>query len=187
MVDAGRFREALGRFWPMVLMGLPGVAIGIWLLDRTDPMIAAAFVGIALAVYSLFARARPSLALPSQRARPLGPAVGLANGVVNGPTGSQVMPSMPHLPALRLPPDLFVQTSNIGFTAWRLARAVGLSGIGLVSGKAVALSAAGILPVILGIWLGGKVRRRLPAETSRRAALVLLLLAGGRLLLRVFV
>lgn len=186
MVDAGRFMEALRRFWPLVAMGVPGLIAGLWVLDRTDPLTAAACVGIVLVSYSLFAFARPELHLPVALERPLAPIAGLTTGFVNGLTGSQVLPMMPFLLALRLDPNLFVQASNIAFTTWSLVMAAGLSGLGLFTWEAVAVSAVGIAPVFAGVWLGNRVRRLLPVETFRRAVLVVLLLAGAGLLWRAF-
>ena len=65
--------------------------------------------------------------------------------------------------------------------------AVGLSEAGLLTGPAAAVSVLGLLPVWIGVKLGEAQRRRLPAESFRKAVLLLLILLGvvlaGRFLL----
>ena len=107
--------------------------------------------------------------------------VRLLNGAVNGLTGSQVMPLLPYLLALQLDPNRFVQAINCVFTFSSLAMAVGLSEAGLLTGPAALVSVLGLLPVWAGVKLGEAVRRCLPAETFRKAVLLLLILLGAAL------
>ncbi len=106
-------------------------------------------------------------------------------GVVNGITGSQVMPVLPFLLALQLHKDLFVQTINLSFTLSSLVMLILLSRFGLLSWSTLSLAAVGILPVSLGIFLGGKLRQRLPDEAFRKVVLVFLLVLGLSLMVRV--
>jgi len=187
MRGAGHFRETVRRFWPLCLAVLPGIALGVALLVWVDPLIAGAALGLVLVGYAAFALARPPLMLSSGLERPLQWPVGLVNGVVNGLTGSQVMPLLPYLLALQLDPNRFVQAINCVFTFSSLAMAVGLSEAGLLTGPAAAVSVLGLLPVWIGVKLGEALRRRLPAESFRKAVLLLLILLGvvlaGRFLL----
>ncbi|MCY3670097.1 MAG: sulfite exporter TauE/SafE family protein [Alphaproteobacteria bacterium] len=187
MRGAGHFRETVRRFWPLCLAALPGVALGVALLVWIDPLAAGAALGAVLIGYAAFALARPPLTLPSRLERPLQLPVGLVNGTVNGLTGSQVMPLLPYLLALQLDPNRFVQAINCVFTFSSLAMAVGLSEAGLLTGPAALVSVMGLLPVWAGVKLGEALRRRLPAETFRKAVLAFLILLGailaGRFLL----
>ncbi len=187
MRGAGHFRETVRRFWPLCLAVLPGIALGVMLLVRIDPLAAGAVLGAVLAGYAAFALARPALMLPSRLERPLQWPVGLMNGMVNGLTGSQVMPLLPYLLALKLDPNRFVQAINCVFTFSSLAMAAGLSETGLLTGPAAIVSVLGLLPVWAGVKLGEALRRRLPAEAFRKVVLAFLVLLGailaGRFLL----
>ena len=103
---------------------------------------------------------------------------------INGVTGSQVMPVLPYLLALRLPTDLFVQSINVSFTLSSLVMLAGLGRLGLLDADIAITSAAGVVPVALGIWLGGRIRRRLSESSFRRAVLISLLLLGVSLVVR---
>lgn len=184
MVDAGHFRSTVRRFWPMYIAVLPGIALGLWFLVLLEGLKAAAVLGAVLIGYSLFALGRPNLTLRARLERPLAAPVGLLTGAVNGLTGSQVMPILPYLMALKLSPNRFIQAINISFTLSSLAMAAGLVGIGFLTVEIAIISAIGLLPVWFGVWAGGKLRRRIAPDTFRRLVLILLLIFGAVLIAR---
>ena len=184
MRAAGHFRATIRRFWPLFLAAIPGLVLGLLLLTRIDQLYAAAVLGLVLILYGLFALANPQLTLPRALVGPLAVPTGLLTGTVNGLTGSQVMPVLPYLLALRLEPDRFVQAINCSFTLSSLVMAVGLTRIGLMTLETAAVSVAGVVFVFLGVSLGNRVRRVLSPEQFRRAVLLLLIAAGGILLVK---
>ncbi len=184
MIDAGHFRATVRRFWPLYVASLPGIALGLAILSWVDPRGAAAVLGVVLIAYSLFSLGRPHVGLAARTARALAAPTGFLTGMVNGLTGSQVMPVLPYLLALGLEPNRFVQAINCSFTLCSLAMAIGLTQIGLMTVQAATVSILGLVPVYIGIKLGNRVRRLLSPDGFRRAVLVLLLLLGLGLLLR---
>ena len=175
MRSAGHFRESLVGYWPLHVSALPGLAIGLTLLTVLDPALSTAVLGGVLSLYCLTALARPDLRVPAPWVRPLLVPVGLANGVLNGLTGSQVMPALPFLLSLHLPPDRLVQTANIFFTLSSVFMAIGLSTLGIMTPSTVAVSLAGLVCVFLGVRAGTAIRRVLSPEAFRTSVLVVLL------------
>jgi hypothetical protein len=112
--------------------------------------------------------------------------VGVVTGAVNGLTGSQIMPILPYLMALPISKDELVQAINTSFTLSSIIMLVGLNRLGLVSLELLGLSLAGLIPVFLGIYIGGKVRRRLPETTFRKIVFALIGLLGIGLVVRAF-
>lgn len=182
MIDAGRFRESLVRFWLVLLLAVPGIALGLFLLTVLDQRYAAAVLGVVLAGYALFSLYNPEITLPPHLEKPLAPVTGFLTGLFNGITGSQVMPVMPYMMALRLDRDLFIQSINCSFTFCSLIMAIGLSKIGLLTIETAMVSVGGLVPVYVGVKLGTLVRQKLDAETFRRLVLVMLA-AGGVVLI----
>ena len=172
MIDAGGLRPTLSRFWPLYLALLPGLAAGLWLLADGGAALGTAVLGLVLMSYGLFGLSRPHLRLPPLWERPLAVPVGLATGAVNGLTGSQIMPILPYLFALPLTPAGFVQAINVSFSLSSLVMAAGLAHLGLMTWAALAASLAGLVPVFLGVRLGGRLRTRLSPEAFRRAVLI---------------
>jgi uncharacterized membrane protein YfcA len=178
MVQAGHFRETVKRFWPMFLATIPGLIVGLLILDRVNGLIAGAVLGTVLILYGLVSISRPAFHLPDHLAGRLAPISGFLTGLVNGITGSQVMPILPFLLSLRLDPKRFVQGVNISFTLSSLVMAAGLTKIGLMTWHSVAISLAGLVPVFIGVKAGSFVREKLPAETFRKLVLIMLIAFG---------
>jgi uncharacterized membrane protein YfcA len=184
MVQARGFPATLTRFWPLYLAALPGLAVGLALLASVDSATARRVLGAVLFLYGLWALANHRVALPARAERWLNVPVGVATGVVNGLTGSQVMPVLPYLLSLRLAPDQFVQAINISFTASSVVMMAGLAHIGLMNLSVLGASTLAVVPVAVGIVLGGRVRRRLHERTFRHVVLLLLVALGVNLGLR---
>ncbi|MEO1689168.1 MAG: sulfite exporter TauE/SafE family protein [Pseudomonadota bacterium] len=184
MAGAGGFGETLRRFRWMYLASLLGIAAGLALLGRAEGGGPAALLGAALIAFCAFAWAAPDWRLPERLHAPLAAPTGFLTGLVNGLTGSQVLPVTPYLLSLGMERERMVQAVNLSFTICSLAMMAGLSRLGLVSGADLALSAAGI-PVAFGaVEMGARLRRRLPERVFRNAVLAVLSAAGAALILR---
>ena len=184
MLGAGQFTPTVRRFWPMLVATLPGLLVGLWLLGSVDGAIAGAVLGAVLLVFVAFTWARPEMRLPAQLERPLQPISGALTGLVNGITGSQVMPSMPFLMSLHLERNMFVQAINCSFTLSSMIMVAGLAKLGLMSWEAVGISVAGTGFALLGIRLGERIRDRLSAAQFRTGILVMLVVMGVTLIAR---
>jgi uncharacterized membrane protein YfcA len=183
MFDAGHFRGMVRRFWPLYVATIPGLIIGLAGLYYVDKQTAAAVLGGVIVVYAIYALAKPTLSLSPKFERPLLAPVGVINGVVNGLTGSQMMPMMPYMLSLRLPPDQLVQATNIAFTLSSLVMMAGLAQIGFLTFEVLVLSCSALIPAFLGVRLGTIIRRRISAETFRKVVLVLLFGLGSSLII----
>ena len=184
MVESGRFFEALKRFRLLYLAAIPGLVLGIWFLGTSQNEVPKAVLGVVMFLYGIWGLKNGLFELSRQKERSLMMPVGLLSGLVNGATGSQIMPIMPYLLSLKMDRALFVQTINCAFTFNTLIMIIGLGKFGLVTLPVVWLSAGGILPVAAGIFLGGRVRKRVTEDLYRKMVLVLLMVLGINLALR---
>jgi hypothetical protein len=182
MVQAGHFRETVSRFWPMFLATIPGLLIGLAVLEMVDGLMAGAILGLVLMNYGMFTLLRPGRPMSDRVADRIAPISGFATGLVNGITGSQVMPVLPFLLSVRLDPKRFIQAINISFSLSSIVMAFGLSRLGLMTLDSVWISLAGLIPVFLGTKLGGIVRNRMDAATFRKVVLVMLIIFGVMLI-----
>ena len=186
MVGAGHFRTTLRRFLLLYLALLPGLGLGLALVLTADQDLAASVLGLVIIVYCAFAFWRPALRLTERQERTMQIPVGLLNGLINGFTGSQIIPLVPFMLSLRLEADRFVQAVNIGFTLSSLVMVFGLSQLGLLNWSTLLFSVAGIVPAILGSWVGAILRRRLPDTRFRLFVLSVLIVLGAILVSRFF-
>jgi uncharacterized protein len=55
IVQAGHFREAMTRFWPLYLAAVPGLLVGLAVLVTINADAAKAILGLVLIIYALWA------------------------------------------------------------------------------------------------------------------------------------
>lgn len=184
MIQAGRFREALKRFWPLYLASIPGLLLGLLLLVAIQVVTAKAILGLVLIAYASWALLNKPASLSGKWESWLKAPAGLATGFVNGLTGSQVMPSLPYLLSLNLPKNDFVQAINISFTLSSLVMMLGMNRLGYLPPQTLLLAVAGLVPVLTALRFAGKLQKRLSGESYRKLVLGFLLLMGIILLLK---
>ena len=184
MRDAGQFRPTALRFRWLYLAVAPGIVSGLWLLNWLDPMASSAVLGIALILYCMIAWLQPDFRLGRRVARTLEIPVGFATGLINGLTGSQVMPVLPFLLSLQLERNRFIQAINISFTLSSLVMAIGLWKLGLMTLQSVEVSLLGLVAVFIGVRFGSHVRHWLSPVAFRSAVLIILTALGVGLIVR---
>ena len=184
MRQAGYFRTTLFRFWHMLIATALGVCLGLMLLDTVNNKLAGAILGLVLILWCTFSYVAPNLKLPLEKERPTGIISGIATGIINGLTGSQVIPCVPYLMALNLDRNVFIQATNISFTLSSLIMAVGLTHLELFTLDAIKLSIIGLVLVLFGLQLGTKIRPRLSPANFRLAVLIVLFITALGLLLK---
>jgi hypothetical protein len=177
-------RETVQRFAPLYASMLPGVIAGLWLLTWVDQRTAVQVLGVVMMVYCALALARPSLRINRRGEAWLQWPTGVANGVVTGLTGAQIMPLFPYIMALGMDPARTVQAVNLAVLVASTVLAIGLVAAGLVPPGIYAWSFAAILPALAGIHVGTRARGRLSDAAFRRVALLTLALMGFMLLVR---
>ncbi len=172
------------RLWLLLVMILAGVWIGTWWLALSDAHLLSALLGLLLLAYAVYGLVTPTIPSPGRHERWLSPAVGLVNGVVTGLVGTFFMPSVPYLQALALKRDDMVQAMGVVFTISTAGLAFSLSGFGLMTGNLAAWSVAGVLPAIVGMVVGRRIRQRLDENRFRQVFLGALILLGVAIALR---
>jgi uncharacterized protein len=177
-------RPLVRRLWPMLAGTCVGTALGAGLLTGAQPAYATNALGVALMIYGV-------LGLGSVRARVapawepwLGPAVGVATGVVTAATGVFVMPAGPYLDAVGLDKDELVQALALSFTVSTVVLAVALARGGVLHGASAGLSLAALAPALGGMFLGQWARTRAHPDLFRRCFFVGLVGLGLSLALR---
>lgn len=174
------------RLWPMMAGIVLGTTLGAGLLVRADAAWSGAALGTALIAYACCALALPPLSIAPRAERWLSPVAGALTGGITGVTGVFVIPAVPFLQSLNLQKDELVQALGLSFTVSTLAMALGLWSHGALRVGQLGLSAFAILPALAGMWLGQRVRHRIPPRTFRRCFLLFLLVLGIELVSRLW-
>lgn len=182
------------RLWPMLAgIGAGTLAGGLLAPDGADAAASAsaiadanAALGGALVLYAASGLASVTLPVAPRFEAVAGPLVGLVTGAITAFTGVFVIPAVPYLGGLRLERDALVQALGLAFTASTCALAASLLLAGEWRPGAAGLSFAALVPALLGMWLGQRVRGRIRPALFRRCFFVGLLALGAHLMLRPF-
>lgn len=178
MIQAGKFIESLKRFWLLYLSAIPSLLFGVWLLGHYSNTIPRAVLGAVMIIYGIWGLRNNVLRLNTYQEKRLTVPIGLVSGLINGMTGSQIMPIMPYLLSLKMDRRLFIQTINGAFTLNTLIMVLVFGRMGMMNMTTLSLSAAGVIPVVLGIFLGGRIQRKVSDDYFRRMVLLLLIAIG---------
>lgn len=181
-VASEHLRETMQTFARLYLAIIPGVMVGVWLLVWIDQETAIQTLGIASIAYVALALGKPNRALPQQWHGVLQVPVGLANGLISGVTGSQVIPIVPFLMSLQMTSERTVQAVNLAVLLTSLSLLVGLLTTGIMSRHMLVLSIEAIVPAIVGVRIGIRARRSISEQQFRTLALIVIGSLGALLL-----
>jgi uncharacterized membrane protein YfcA len=180
----GHARAIVKRTWPMLVLATATVWLGAGALTRIELSYLSALLGVLVALYAAISLTRPQITLPKTSERWAGPFAGAVNGILTGMTGSFVFPGVLYLQAIGLPRDALIQAMGIVFMASTVALAVSLGGRGLLAMDLAIASAAAVIPALIGMALGRKLRARMSEAVFRRVFFSGLLVLGLYILAR---
>jgi uncharacterized membrane protein YfcA len=174
----GRAILLIKRFWPLLIMACAGTWLGVNVLATADQRLISGLFGAVLTLYALTGLLRPAPP-PIERGEVwLTPLTGFVTGLINGVTGSYMMPSVLYLQALGLKKDELVQAMGIFFVVSAAALGISLTGQNVMTAAQASLSAAALLPALIGYYLGQSWREGLSEERFRTVFFIGLLCLG---------
>jgi len=187
MIQAGHFREALKRFYPMYLASIPGLVAGVSVLVMINVNLAKAVLGLVLILYSGYSLTKHTVMLTDKWERILKVPAGFATGLVNGLTGSQVMPSLPYMLALDMEKKLFVQSINISFTLGSFIVLLSMNSMGYIHSGLLMIAVSSLVPVLGAVYVGGHIQKKLSVSAYKKTVLYFLLFMGTILILKLLI
>lgn len=180
----GHVLKLIKRFWPLLV----GIIVGsIWSVFPTlghGEFQSEALLGGMLALYGLyglFAKSMPNLAGQEKWFSPI---VGYLGGALTVATGVVVIPVVPYLQSLHLKRDDLVQSLGLAFTVSTICLAVYLY-LNPVKDIPIdyKLSMIALIPSLMGMWLGTKIRYRIPEQKFRKVFFAGLVIFGSYMVL----
>ena len=168
----------LRRLWPFMLFATATVWLGATALTRIDLSLLSTLLGLSITTYGAISLAGVRLAVRSGREVWLGPVAGAVNGILTGMTGSFVVPGVMFLQAIGLARDQLVQAMGILFTLSTLALGLVLGANSLLTLDQGQMSAAALVPALVGMVVGQRIRQLLSEQLFRRVVFTALLFLG---------
>ena len=179
----GQVLRVLQRFWLLLL----GIIIGsIWSifprLGQTD-FNSEVLLGGMLLLYGLYGLAAKQIPNLSRYAAVLSPLMGYLGGALTVATGVVVIPVVPYLQSLHLQRDDLVQSLGMAFTVSTACLAIFLhqNPVDHLPIDYV-WSVMALVPALLGMWLGTRIRYRIAEQKFRKVFFLGLMALGGYML-----
>lgn len=180
----GHVLRLIRRFWRLLL----GIIVGtIWSVFPTlgqGEFQSEILLGGMLALYGaygLFAKNMPNL---SPYEKWLSPIIGYLGGALTVATGVIVIPVVPFLQSLHLKRDDLVQSLGLAFTVSTVCLAIYLY-LNPVDQMNIdwKMSLIALIPALIGMWFGTKIRYRIPEQKFRKLFFLGLVLFGSYMVL----
>lgn len=184
MVTGPYLAGLIRRLGIMLLAMFAGAWLGNGVLTGANAKPAAIGLGIVLIAYALIGLSRLQFSVPRASEVWLGPLVGVSTGIVMAATGVFVIPALPYLQAIGLEKDELVQALGLHFTVSTVALALVLWDGGAFDVSLGTLSLFAIVPAVVGMYAGQRMRARIGADTFRVCLFIGLLALGGLLVAR---
>jgi uncharacterized protein len=171
------------RFAGMIVGVFIGTFATIGLMTRSAAGASAA-LGLVLAAYGTYALVARRFEVEPRHERWASPLVGLVTGTISGATGVFVIPTLPYLTALRMEREELVQSIGISAFVCPLAITLALLAHGRYGAELAGSSLLALFPALAGMYVGQRIRRRLPAATFMRWFFIGLIALGGYMFVR---
>ncbi len=172
------------RLWPLLLAAALGIVVGAGVLARSSGKGPAVTLGLLIVLHGAVSLLGPSLPQPGRHERWLSPLVGLVNGLITGFTGSSILPGMLYIQALGLDKERLVQAMGLLFGVSTLVLIVAFARYALLTPRLALLSALALIPAVVGLVLGARLRRRIAEDRFRRLLYIVLIALGGAIVWR---
>jgi uncharacterized membrane protein YfcA len=161
LVAGPNFRALSKRFGTLLLGICFGTPIGVSFITSGNTQIVTAGLGAVLALYGAFGLSAARLTVAPKSEWWLSPVMGFFTGILMGATGISALPVAPY------------------FTVSSFALAVGLFVTGQFEMTVAAASLVALIPAFAGMFLGQKLRNKMPQELFKKCFFGGLLILGA--------
>lgn len=176
--SGGKLNALLKRLWPFLILLCIFTWFSTGVLVIADGDLLAAGLGVVLIVYCGISLTNFRVPHPGEGERWLTPIMGALTGISTGLTGTFVVPGILYLQSMNLGKDGLVQAMGLCFTIATVALGFSLGSRGLLGTEETIVSCAMVVPALLGMYFGVKIRRLIDERLFRKLFFVALLAVG---------
>ncbi|SMC74867.1 hypothetical protein SAMN02746065_10937 [Desulfocicer vacuolatum DSM 3385] len=177
-VIGGNGKFILKRIWPFLCIATVTIGIGATALNTINPLYLSILLGVLLIAYSSLNVFGFRLTISPQHEKWSGPILGTINGILTGMTGSFVVPGVLFLQAIGLPRDMLVQAMGMLFSLSTIGLAFALQKSSLLNPELATISSFAVVPAIIGMILGQKIRKSLSETKFRKIFFISIFVLG---------
>lgn len=184
VVRRGGAGRASGALWSLLAGTAVGTLAGALLLGAVNPRLASGLVGAVALLYVVATALGLTVRVPAPSIRRVGPAFGLAAGLMGGVTGisSPLLASYLHMQ--RLEKREFVFWITMTFFVVNIVQVAAYFRLGLYEGPVLTTAMWACLPMFIGTLGGLALQDRLEPKLFERIVLTVVFMASANLIAR---
>ncbi|MBT3140206.1 sulfite exporter TauE/SafE family protein [Falsiruegeria litorea] len=171
------------RFRVFLLVGLVFLLSSAQLVTRVEPDTFMLMIAVPVVAFVLMQLLGVRFRVHRQSAR-LDAFVGAIAGFIGGMSGVWGPPTVAYLTALDTPKQDQMRVQGVVYGLGAVALAIAHVGSGVLRMETLPFSMLLVLPVTIGMWLGGQFQDKIDQAMFRKLTLLVLLVAGLNLLRR---
>ena len=177
-VIGGNGKVIFNRIWPFLCLATVTIGLGATALTTINPRYLSILLGVLLVAYSTLNLLGFRISISPNLEKWTGPIFGIANGILTGMTGSFVVPGVMYLQAIGLTRDMLVQAMGMLFSLSTISLAFSLQKNNLLNPELATISAFAVVPAILGMMIGQKIRKSLSETKFRKVFFISIFVLG---------
>lgn len=187
LAKGGRWRESLGKYWPIACYVVVGTLIGTRLILIAPPEPLKLLLAILIVVY-LKQEAFKQVDWGAINRHPqwAGLGFGLLGGVLSGAVNVALPPLIIYFTTLGLAPLAMTQILNLCFLAGRTTQVAALGGVGQLGGEVLVVAIPATAAAVIGVLAGGYFQSRISPSTWRMLMRTVLWVLALLLIVQVF-
>ena len=181
-LEGGKTGRCLMQLMPVFLGMIPGLVLGVQLLLALDANVAKIIAGLVLMGVGGVTLLAPKLQLQSRLVLPTGITFGFFGGILGGTAAMSGPLVFIFLLAKGLSGREFTKEASLYLVVSSGLLAILLTASRQFNWLDVLVSTAAMLPVMLGMYVGQRMRDKIAPETFKKLVLIAVIAAGADLL-----
>ena len=185
--QAERSFAVVQRFWPTFAAILVGTWIGVKILSVIDEQTLLLVVGVAVIAFAILQGSHYRFRLTDALVKPAGVFFGGASGLIGGVVsffGPMLIVYLLSVPGLAK--NQFVSTISFLYLSAVIPWAITLYLFGILDQRLLFFSLCATLPVVLGQWIGQRIRQHISDERFTWLIIGILVVSGLTMLWRAY-
>jgi uncharacterized membrane protein YfcA len=166
---------------PLLVAGVIGTAIGVWLLRELSPDALSLVLAGTVILYVVVRILRPEMRLSSRVSRFAAAPVSFAAGTLQGAAGVSGPLLASYLHSYRMDRSTYLFALTVLLQVFGLAQIIGVAVTGLYSADRLLISTLAVIPVAIVMPLGIALSRRLSTAGFDRLVLIVLVASAMKL------
>ena len=184
MWRGGYLRRTISRYWIFALVLFVGVMATAYATQSTSDKALLGILGGVILIFVAVSWMDLVPKLPDKYDRPAQVIFGIFAGVIGGMTAAWAPPMVMYLSTRRVEKEEFIRATGFMISVGSIPLVYAYAQLGFLTGPLAGISAAMLIPTLIGFSVGERVRARLPAQAFRNAILILFVVLGLNLIRR---